>query len=115
VAATGGTPSEITGRWGVDGFFGAGFVFSRHKNGLALGEAVCVLQPENWSGRFRVAMQAGGGQLASKIAFYLRGLVRFVGRAMSGWTTPAIANACAKGLADGLAGLPGVGCATRAG
>ena len=100
VAALDVHPSEITWKVGVDVL-----CFSGTKNGLALGEAVVFFNrqlAEDFEWRCKQA-----GQLASKMRFISAPWCGLL--AGNVWLDNARhANACAKRLADGLAGLPGV-------
>lgn len=94
------SPAELTWQAGVDAL-----CFSGTKNGLAFGEAILFFNrelAEDFAWRCKQA-----GQLASKMRFIA---APWLGLLESGaWLSNAThANAMARYLADGLAGMPGV-------
>ena len=99
VAALACAPADISWRAGVDALSLGGT-----KNGLPFGEAIVFFDRElaNEFGRRRMQ----GGQLASKMRFLA---APWLGVLKDGaWLTHAAhANAMAKRLADGMAGVPG--------
>ena len=99
-ASHGASPADVTWRAGVDVL-----CFGGTKNGMAFGEAVVFFDrklAEDFDYRCKQA-----GQLASKMRFLA---APWVGLLESGaWLRNAAhANACARRLAEGLAGTPGL-------
>lgn len=99
-AALGCEPAEITWRAGVDVL-----CFGGTKNGMAVGEAILFFDKrlaEDFDYRCKQA-----GQLASKMRFLAAPWVTMLER--GSWLANARhGNACARRLAAGIAGLPGV-------
>lgn len=100
VATLGCTPAEMAWRSGVDVLS-----FGGTKNGMAVGEAILFFDKELARDFDYRCKQAG--QLASKMRFLSS---PWVGMLESGaWLRNAThANACAKRLRDGLAGIQGI-------
>ncbi|WP_237155512.1 threonine aldolase family protein [Oryzibacter oryziterrae] len=99
-ASLGCTPADITWKAGVDVL-----CFGGTKNGMAVGEAILFFNKALATDFDYRCKQAG--QLASKMRFLA---APWVGVVESGaWLRNAAhGNACARRLAEGIAGLPGV-------
>ncbi|CAN5230161.1 low specificity L-threonine aldolase [soil metagenome] len=99
-ASLGRTPAEITWRAGVDVL-----CFGGTKNGMAVGEAIIFFnrkQAEDFEYRCKQA-----GQLSSKMRFLSAPWVSMLDS--GAWLRNAAhGNECARLLADGVAGLPGI-------
>jgi threonine aldolase len=100
-ASLGCTPAEITWKAGVDVL-----CFGGTKNGMAVGEAILFFDrtlAEDFDYRCKQA-----GQLASKMRFLT---APWVGMLENGaWLSNAAhGNACARGLAEKIGGIPGIG------
>ena len=102
-ASLGASPADLTWRAGIDVL-----CFGGTKNGMAFGEAIVFFDralSEDFDYRCKQA-----GQLASKMRFVA---APWVGMLESGaWLRNAVhANACARRLAEGIAGAPGLALA----
>ena len=100
VASLGCHPADIAQRAGIDVMS-----FGGTKNGMPFGEAVVFFDPALADEFARRRMQ--GGQLASKMRYLAAPWIAML--ESGAWLRHAAkANAMARRLADGLAGLPGV-------